>query len=346
MSSENKKQKRNYTMVFKFIQLALLMMAVFFLSFFITISLKTTHPIDYIKSAYFEDTPPDKIIEDYAKEKKNTRSSTSNTSTSEKERTFKDENYDSGKDSRDRDYKNSSLNSDEDKGKTAKSSEYKKKIDASTLGGRIERINNIKQAVDEKVRDKEHYVKLSDIPRSLRQAIIAVEDSRFYRHSGFDIGSIARATVVNVEAGQIEEGASTITQQLVKNLFLTQEQSFTRKAEELLLSMSMEKNFSKDEILELYLNTIYFGSNFYGIYDASVGYFGVEPKDLTLAESTMLAGLPNAPSLYSPYVDFMLAKKRQLVVIDAMVKSNILTKSEAEKAKIDTITLAREEGRG
>lgn len=349
MSSENKKQKRNYTMIFKFIQLALLMMAVFFLSFFITISVKTSHPIDYIKSAYFENTPPDKIIEDYAKEKKNTKSSTSNNSTSEKERTSKDEKYDSSKDnkdSRDRDYKNSSLNIDEDKDKTVKSSEYKKKIDASTLSGRIERISNIKQAVDEKVRDKEHYVKLSDIPRSLRQAIIAVEDARFYRHSGFDLGGIARATVVNVEAGQIEEGASTITQQLVKNLFLTQEQSFTRKAEELLLSMSMEKNFSKDEILELYLNTIYFGSNFYGIYDASVGYFGVEPKDLTLAESTMLAGLPNAPSLYSPYVDFMLAKKRQLIVIDAMVKSNILTKSEAEKAKIDTITLAREEGRG
>ena len=343
MSSENKKQKRNYTMIFRFIQLALLMIVVFFLSFFITISVKTSHPIDYIKSAYFEETQPDKIIEDYAKEKKNAKSSTSN-STSERERTSKDESYDKNKDNKDRDYKNSSLNTDEEK--TVKSSEYKKKIDASTLSGRMERISNIKQAVEEKVRNKEHYVKLSDIPRSLRQAIIAVEDSRFYRHSGFDIGSIVRATVVNVEAGQIEEGASTITQQLVKNLFLTQEQSFTRKAEELLLSMSMERNFNKDEILELYLNTIYFGSNFYGIYDASVGYFGVEPKDLTLAESAMLAGLPNAPSLYSPYVDFMLAKKRQLIVIDAMVKANILTKSEAEKAKIETITLAREEVRG
>ena len=94
--------------------------------------------------------------------------------------------------------------------------------------------------------------------------------------------------------------------------------------------------------MEIYLNTIYFGSNFYGIYDASVGYFGVEPKDLSLAECAMLAGLPNAPSLYSPYVNFMLAKKRQLIVIDAMVKSKILTATEAEKAKIETITLAKE----
>ena len=104
----------------------------------------------------------------------------------------------------------------------------------------------------------------------------------------------------------------------------------------------MERNFSKDKILELYLNTIYFGSNFYGIYDASIGYFGVEPKELTLAEAAMLAGLPNAPSLYSPYVDFMLAKKRQIIVIDAMLKAKKITEREAEKAKIESITLARE----
>ena len=104
----------------------------------------------------------------------------------------------------------------------------------------------------------------------------------------------------------------------------------------------MERNFTKDQILELYLNTIYFGSSYYGIYDAAIGYFGVEPKELTLAECAMLAGLPNAPSLYSPYVDFMLAKKRQLIVIDAMVKAKILTQTEAEKAKIETINLAKE----
>ncbi|MBR1397598.1 MAG: transglycosylase domain-containing protein [Selenomonadaceae bacterium] len=212
-------------------------------------------------------------------------------------------------------------------------------IDDSTISGRIERAMSIKQAVNEKIQNKQHYMKLNEIPITIRQAIIAVEDSRFYSHSGFDLESIARATIVNVEAGQIEEGGSTITQQLVKNLFLSQEQSFTRKAEELVLSLNMERNFSKDEILELYLNTIYFGSSFYGIYDAAMGYFGKEPKDLTVAESAMLAGLPNAPSLYSPYVDFMLAKKRQLIVINAMVKAKILSESEAEKARIETINL-------
>ena len=126
---------------------------------------------------------------------------------------------------------------------------------------------------------------------------------------------------------------------MVKNLFLTQERSFTRKVEELLLAMSVERNYEKDKIIELYLNPIYFGSNFYGIYEASHGYFGKEPKQLTLAESAMLAGIPNAPSVYSPYVNFMLAKKRQLIVIDAMVRNHLLTEYEAEKARIEEIVL-------
>ena len=105
--------------------------------------------------------------------------------------------------------------------------------------------------------------------------------------------------------------------------------------------MNMEDNFSKDKILELYLNVIYFGSDFYGIYDAAQGYFGKEPADLTLAECAMLAGLPNAPSLYSPYVDFHAAKKRQLVVIDAMEKLGIISVREAESARIEEIILAR-----
>lgn len=222
------------------------------------------------------------------------------------------------------------------------SAPVKKKFSDSeeaSFGEKIDRIFDIEAAVNAKARNIRHYVLLKDIPRSLRQAVIAVEDARFYSHKGFDVESIARAAIVNVEAGQIEEGASTITQQLVKNLFLSQERSFTRKAEELLLAMNVERHFEKDKIIELYLNTIYFGSNFYGIYDASYGYFGKPPKDLTLAESAMLAGLPNAPSLYSPYVNFMLAKKRQLVVIDAMVRAHLLTNYEAEKARIEEIIL-------
>ena len=128
--------------------------------------------------------------------------------------------------------------------------------------------------------------------------------------------------------------------QLVKNLFLSREPSFGRKAEELLLALDMEMNYSKEEILELYLNTIYYGSNFYGIYDASYGYFGKPPRDLALPEAAMLAGLPNAPSLYSPYVDFMMAKKRQFVVLDAMVRAGAIDKATAEDAKIKPIYLA------
>ena len=210
------------------------------------------------------------------------------------------------------------------------------------LNGKIDRIMNVESAVKAKEKNIRPYVMLEDMPNSFVQAIIAVEDARFYTHAGYDLSSIARAAFVNVEAGEIEEGASTITQQLAKNLFLSQEQSFTRKAEELLLAVNIEKHFSKRKILELYLNTIYFGSNFYGISAAAEGYFGKQPIELTTAESAMLAGLPNAPSLYSPYVNFMLAKKRQLVVIDAMLKNKSISAREAENARIEEIVLVRE----
>ena len=204
---------------------------------------------------------------------------------------------------------------------------------------RASRILFIRRAVASRI-NPDTYVKLRDIPVSLQHAIVAVEDNRFYSHHGFDPQGIMRATLVNLQYGQIEEGASTITQQLVKNLFLSHEQSFGRKAEELLLALDIEANYSKDEILELYLNTIYYGSNFYGIGPAAEGYFGKRPAELQLPESAMLAGLPNAPSLYSPYVDFMMAKKRQFIVIDAMVRSGYLDEHEAESAKIKPIYLA------
>ena len=205
---------------------------------------------------------------------------------------------------------------------------------------RLSRLVFLKRAVDARI-DKDHYVKLNDIPLDLQKAVIAVEDSRFYSHHGFDVEGIMRASLVNLQYGQIEEGASTITQQLVKNLFLSHEQSFGRKVEELLLALDMEANYSKDEILELYLNTIYYGSNFYGIGPAAEGYFGQQPRELQLPECAMLAGLPNAPSLYSPYVDFMLAKKRQFVVLDAMVRVGYIDENTAESAKIKPLYLAK-----
>lgn len=204
---------------------------------------------------------------------------------------------------------------------------------------RLKRTIFLKKAVQSKIRT-DHYMTVTDLPPSLCQAVVAVEDSRFYSHYGFDPEAIMRASLVNLQHGQIEEGASTITQQLVKNLFLSHERSFGRKAEEFILALDMEMNYSKDEILALYLNTIYFGSNYYGIYDASIGYFGKQPKDLALPEAAMLAGLPNAPSLYSPYVDFLMAKKRQFVVLDAMVRNNYISQTIAEDAKIKPIYLA------
>lgn len=208
----------------------------------------------------------------------------------------------------------------------------------STLN-RLERVFFLKQAVNARI-NSANYVKLQDIPESMQQAVVAVEDRKFYNHWGFDMEGIFRASLVNLQYGQVREGASTITQQLVKNLFLSQEQTMGRKAEEFVLAMDMELNYSKDEILELYLNTIYFGSGYYGIKEASEGYFGKEPAMLALPESAMLAGIPNAPSLYSPYVDFMLAKKRQFIVLDAMTAAGYLRESVADDAKIKPIYLA------
>ncbi len=297
------KQKRSFKYVIRFFQIIFALIFVFLASFFITLSLNAEKPAEHFFSVMKE------IKELLENDKK---------SELEKFLPTASANIDSG-------FSN-------------------EKISTEKLGlnGKIDRIMNVESAVKAKEKNIHPYVMLEDMPNSFVQAIIAVEDARFYTHAGYDLSSIARAAFVNVEAGEIEEGASTITQQLAKNLFLSQEQSFTRKAEELLLAVNIEKHFSKRKILELYLNTIYFGSNFYGISAAAEGYFGKQPIELTTAESAMLAGLPNAPSLYSPYVNFMLAKKRQLVVIDAMLKNKSISAREAENARIEEIVLVRE----
>lgn len=197
---------------------------------------------------------------------------------------------------------------------------------------RLSRLIFLKKAVAKEINGKP-YVSIDHISLPMQQSIIAIEDNRFYSHWGFDIEGILRATLVNLQYGRIEEGASTITQQLVKNLFLSPEQSLSRKVEELVLAIDMEARYSKEQILELYFNTIYFGSDFYGIESAAYGYFGKAPEALTLAEASLLAGLPNAPSLYSPYVDYAMAKKRQAIVLDAMVRNGFAAPSVAEKAK-------------
>ena len=309
--SEQPKPKRSFRVIIRFFQIVAALIFVFWASFFITLAIRSSHPIEYLFS----------YVEDFFGDDKDKKTVTPT------ERNL---------DNRERapDIDDKKINKD-------RSSIIPVNNPDVGIFGRVERIFSIEEAVNERTRRIPHYVSLDEIPRSLRQAIVAVEDARFYSHSGFDVTGIARAAVVNVEAGEIEEGASTITQQLAKNLFLSSEQTFSRKAEELVLALELERNFSKDKIIEMYLNTIYFGSNFYGIYDASKGYFGKEPKDLTVGESAMLAGLPNAPSLYSPYVDFMLAKKRQLVVINAMKNANFLSERDAENARIEEIVLAR-----
>ena len=162
-----------------------------------------------------------------------------------------------------------------------------------------------------------------------RNAVIAVEDHRFYDHGPIDFISLGRAIFVNIKSREFKEGGSTITQQVAKNIVFSQEHSFFRKLGEVFASFDLEKNYSKNEIFELYVNTAYFGDGFYGIYDASFGYYKKEPKDLNLDEASMLAGVPNAPSLYSPNVNLNLAKKRQSHVISKMKDYGYITEKEA-----------------
>ena len=157
-----------------------------------------------------------------------------------------------------------------------------------------------------------------------QNAVIAVEDHRFEKHGGIDIIGTCRAIVTNITSFSLVEGGSTITQQLARNLYFTQEQSFTRKIAELLVAFDLEKNYSKDQILELYINTIYFGEGYYGIKEACEGYFDKEPLELTFDEITLLAGLPNAPSAYSLSDNEDLARRRQQIVINQMKKYNFI----------------------
>ncbi len=185
------------------------------------------------------------------------------------------------------------------------------------------------------IRNNENFVKYSDLPDDLVNATIAVEDHRFRDHGAIDIVSIGRAIFSNIKAQNLVEGGSTITQQVAKNLyFMENTDDISRKVAELIMSYHLEKNYSKEDIFELYVNTIYYGNGYYGIKDASNGYLKKEPKDLTLDESTMLAGIPNAPSVYAPTVNIDLCKKRQAKVIRSMVKYGYISQDEADKIKL------------
>lgn len=176
------------------------------------------------------------------------------------------------------------------------------------------------------------YVELSNINDNIKNAIVSIEDKNFYTHKGFDYLRILKAMLVNIKSGKIKQGASTISQQYVKNLYLTFDKTWNRKIEEALLTLELETHYSKDEILEGYLNTIDFSAGNYGIKDASKYYFNKEPKDLTLAESAILVGIPRNPSYYNPINNYDAAKKRQKEVLESMVKNKYITKKEMEEA--------------
>jgi 1A family penicillin-binding protein len=175
-------------------------------------------------------------------------------------------------------------------------------------------------------------VKLNDLSPDLINAIIAIEDEDFYEHAGISLPSMARAAYANYKEGDIVQGGSTITQQLVKNTLLTHEQTIERKLKEAILSILIETKFNKDEILEMYLNTVSFGGTSYGIQEASLMYFNKDAKDLSLSEVSLLAGLPASPSRYTPYVSLEKAKARQQVVLARMLKSNYISVKAANEA--------------
>lgn len=181
------------------------------------------------------------------------------------------------------------------------------------------------------IQSKESYTSLSELPQIYKDAVLAVEDHRYYKHGAIDIISIGRAIITDIKAKEFVEGGSTITQQLAKNLYFTQKKEIERKIAEIFMAYEMERTLDKETILELYLNSSYFGNGYYTVKQASRGYFKKEPKEMTSYEATLLAGIPNAPSVYAPNKNLNLAKQRQKQVINKMVKYKYLTQEEANK---------------
>lgn len=197
---------------------------------------------------------------------------------------------------------------------------YKEAIDKISIENKVKEIQS-----------KENYTRISELPQMYINAVISVEDHRFYKHPGIDIIAIGRSVVNDIKTMSFAEGGSTITQQLAKNIYFTQEKKIERKIAEVFMAFDIEKRYNKDEILELYLNTSYFGDGYYTVKEASIGYFGKEPIKMSDSECIMLAGIPNAPSVYAPTKNPELAKQRQKQVIEKMIKNKYITQEEADK---------------
>ncbi len=180
--------------------------------------------------------------------------------------------------------------------------------------------------------ESKEWVELKDISEYVIKSTVYTEDKHFYSHNGFDYLRILKAGLTNITSGETKQGASTITQQYAKNLFLNFDKTWKRKWDEMWYTMKIENSYSKDEILEGYLNTINYGHGMYGVENAANFYFNKSSKELDLAEAAMITGIPKSPSNYSPIVDFNTAKKRQLLVLDALVANKIITEEEKNKA--------------
>ena len=196
-----------------------------------------------------------------------------------------------------------------------------------------------KIALDEKpletviaeLQGKENYTKYEDIPKIYFDALIAVEDRRFYKHNGFDIIGTSRAIYNDFKAREWIEGGSTIAQQLAKNMYFPDDRTLQRKIAEIFMALKIEREYEKEDVLEFYVNGIYYGSGYYCIYDASMGYFDKKPSDMNEYECTLLVGIPNAPSIYSLKVNPVLAHKRQDKVLECMVELDYITQEKAEE---------------
>ena len=199
--------------------------------------------------------------------------------------------------------------------------------------------SNDSQVIGEFYIERRIVVPFSKIPPHLVKAFLAAEDSAFYQHKGIDYRSILRAFYRNIEAGKIVQGGSTITQQVAKSFFLNPERNVSRKVKEALLAYRIEKSLSKDDILYLYLNQIYLGNGAYGVQAAAETYFGRDVENINLAEAALLAGLPKAPSKYSPYYYPDAARERQEYVLRRMLEEGLITREEQEKALTYSIKL-------
>jgi penicillin-binding protein 1A len=199
-----------------------------------------------------------------------------------------------------------------------------------SISSRVYDDNN--ELIDEFFLEDRKIVRLLDLPKIVPSAFIAAEDSRFYQHKGLDMQSISRAVFKNFEAGHIVQGASTITQQVAKMMYLSPEKKYMRKIKEAILAYKIDKYLTKDEILNLYLNQIYLGHGTYGVESAALGYFGKSSHTLTLPEAALLAGLPKAPTTYSPFLHYEKAKQRQIYVLTRMMEEGFIAEAEMKRA--------------